>query len=363
MDKTSVLIVDDSAFMRKLISDFLNEHPLIEVADTARNGEDALKKIEKLNPDVVTLDVEMPVMDGLETLEKIMDLYPRPVIMLSSTTQKGAENTMLSLEMGAIDFIPKPSGSISLDLHMIKEEMKQKVLQAKSARVRFFSAEIDKNILPNIGIYSKIALNKKKNPFPAINHFSLPKIVCIGTSTGGPRALQKVLTSLPENIEAPLFIVQHMPKGFTQSLASRLNQLSKITVKEAEHGEEALNGTAYIAPGGSHMRIRKNGRSLMIELDQSPPISSHRPSVDVMFQSLTAFENYHKIAVIMTGMGSDGTEGLLELKKSGNTHAIAESQATSVVFGMPKSAISKSLADSVEDVDKIADSIMYFIRS
>ncbi|MFY4773905.1 protein-glutamate methylesterase/protein-glutamine glutaminase [Metabacillus sp. RGM 3146] len=363
MDKTSVLIVDDSAFMRKLISDFLSEHPLIEVAGTARNGEDALKKIEKLDPDVITLDVEMPVMDGLETLKRIMDLYPRPVIMLSSTTQKGAENTMLSLEMGAIDFIPKPSGSISLDLHMIKEEMKQKVLQAKSVKVRIFAPEIDKNKLPNIGIYSKIALNKKNNPILTGDHLKFPKIVCIGTSTGGPRALQKVLTSLPKEIEAPLFIVQHMPKGFTQSLALRLNHLSKITVKEAENGEEAQIGTAYIAPGGSHMKIGKNGRALKIELDQSPPISSHRPSVDVMFHSLSGLESYHKIAVIMTGMGSDGTEGLVELKKSGNTHAIAESQATSAVFGMPKSAISTSLVDSVEDIDKIAESIMYFIRS
>ncbi|MCD7033761.1 chemotaxis response regulator protein-glutamate methylesterase [Metabacillus sp. GX 13764] len=363
MDKTRVLIVDDSAFMRKMISDFLSEHPLIEVAGTARNGADALVKMESTKPDVVTLDVEMPVMDGIQALKEIMKRFPCPVIMLSSTTQQGAENTIRSFEYGAADFIAKPSGPISLDLYKIKEEMQRKVLLAKKINILpISSAQIDINKLPKQENYSKIGLNKKKYPFFPSDRI-LPNVIGMGTSTGGPRALQKVLPLLPEDIEAPLFIVQHMPAGFTQSLATRLNQLSKIQVKEAADGEKAVNGTAYIAPGGRHMTIKKEGASLYMELDQSPAISGHRPSVDVLFQSLSELAGYQKYALVLTGMGSDGTEGLKMMKKTGSTIAIAESQATSVVFGMPKSIIAANLADAVDDIEMIAVRLMNFIRS
>lgn len=361
--KTRVLVVDDSAFMRKLITDFLVEHEEIEVVGTARNGEDALVKIKTLSPDVVTLDVEMPVMNGLEALKAIMATCPRPVIMLSSTTRDGAENTILSLQYGAFDFITKPSGAISLDLHKIKEELKEKVIQAKSANVRkTMNLSVKKKSPLSMNEYSKIDSKRDKSPIPLNEKTIKQTIVCIGTSTGGPRALQHVLTKIPADINAPIFIVQHMPKGFTQSLASRLNSISSIEVKEAVDGEFVKNGTAYIAPGGSHLKVVKTGTTLTIKIDESEIRNGHRPSVDVMFESVSELRDYRKIAVIMTGMGSDGTEGLKQLKSTGVVKAISESELTSVVYGMPKSAVATNLVDKVENVEDIAAAIMIFMN-
>ena len=357
MGKTSVLVVDDSAFMRKLISDFLSEHEQIHVVGTARNGADALKKIEELNPDIVTLDVEMPVMNGIEALKLIMEKCPRPVIMLSSTTKDGAENTILSLQYGALDFIPKPSGSISLDLYKIKEELKSKVIVAKTVNLN----KVDKQILQKTIRYSKIDSKIDRNSVWFDKNNPGQSIVCIGTSTGGPRALQQVLTKLPSDINAPIFIVQHMPPGFTQSLANRLHTISAIEVKEAIDGEVVKNGTAYIAPGGSHMKVVKIGAALTIKIDQSDIRNGHRPSVDVMFESVSELKDYRKIAVIMTGMGSDGSEGLIKMKSHGFVKAISESEATSVVYGMPKSAAATNLVDRVANVDDIADTILHFL--
>lgn len=362
MEKTRVLVVDDSAFMRKLITDFLAEHKDIEVIGTARNGEDALAKIEALNPDVVTLDIEMPVMDGLEALKVIMNKFPRPVIMLSSTTKDGAENTILSLQYGAFDFITKPSGSISLDLHKVKKELLEKVIQAKTSNVKnSINMTFKKKTPLTTNEYSKINSKGDKRPI-FVNGMSLKQsIVCIGTSTGGPRALQHVLTKIPADINAPIFIVQHMPPGFTQSLANRLNSISSIEVKEAVSGELVKNGTAYIAPGGSHLKVVKTGTALAIKIDQSEIRNGHRPSVDVMFESISELKDYHKVAVIMTGMGSDGTKGLKQLKSTGVVKAITESEETSVVYGMPKSAVATNLVDKIENVEKIAEAIMNFI--
>lgn len=362
MQKSRVLVVDDSAFMRKLIKDFLSEDETIEVIGTARDGQDAVKKVEQLNPDVVTMDIEMPIMNGLEALKVIMAQFSRPVIMLSSTTKEGAENTIKSLQYGAFDFITKPSGAISIDLYKVKEELKQKVTLAKTANVRKIPKEVMKKNSPlkQIG-YSKIDSNRAKRP-TLIDRTSLyQKLVCIGTSTGGPRALQHVLPKLPADIDAPIFIVQHMPPGFTQSLANRLNSISSITVKEAVNGELVQKGIAYIAPGGSHLKVIKFGTSLTIKIDNSDSRNGHRPSVDVMFESISMIQDYRKIAVIMTGMGSDGTEGLKKLKLTGDVKAISESEQTSVVYGMPKSAISTNIVDKVEHVEDIADSIMDFI--
>lgn len=363
MGKIRVLVVDDSAFMRKLITDFLSEGEEIEVIGTARNGQDAVKKVELLNPDVVTMDVEMPIMNGLEALKSIMNHFPRPVIMLSSTTKEGTENTIKSLQYGAFDFIAKPSGAISLDLYKVKEELKEKVTLAKTANVsKTANQGIEKNTpIKQLG-YSKIDSYRVESP--VLFDMSLnKKIVCIGTSTGGPRALQHVLHKLPADINAPIFIVQHMPPGFTQSLANRLNSVSMITVKEAEHGELAQKGIAYIAPGGSHLKVMKSGTSLKIKIDKSEIRSGHRPSVDVLFESISEIQDYSKVAVIMTGMGSDGTEGLKKLKLTGVVKAIAESEQTAVVYGMPKSALSTQLVDKVEHVEDIAASIMNFIRN
>jgi two-component system chemotaxis response regulator CheB len=345
MSKITVLVVDDSAFMRKLITDFLEESGFIEVVATARNGQDALSKIGQFNPDIITLDIEMPGLNGLQTLKRIMEEFPRPVIMLSSTTQEGADHTIQSLQLGAIDFIAKPSGAISLDLHKMKQELLQKVQVASHSRVRkIINANID-------------TIKHKKKPITETKRYR-QHIVCMGTSTGGPRALQQVLPKLPKDLEAPVFIVQHMPEGFTASLAARLHSLSAVNVKEAEDGELALNGTAYIAPGGFHMKIEKAKNGLIIKLNKEYPRNSHRPSVDTMFESISRLENIH----IMTGMGADGTEGLKKLKQSGDLHAISESEKTSIVFGMPKMAYQTKAIDAVEDVQDIAASILKFIR-
>lgn len=363
MQKIKVLIVDDSAFMRKMIQDFLSEHSSIEVIGTARDGRDALKKIKALRPDVVTMDIEMPVLNGLDALQLIMEEHPLPVLMLSSTTTQGADNTMQAIANGAIDFIAKPSGPISLDLYKIKEELIQKVISASRANLAQLAKKtnnVKSTIIPTKD-YSKIERREPINTASPMRTLS-KKLVCIGTSTGGPRALQNVITRLPKNLETPVFVVQHMPAGFTKSLALRLDSLSECHVKEATDGEIAQKGTVYIAPGGFHMVIRELGGNLKIQLDDvTPPRNGHRPSVDVMFESISNISDYSKVAVIMTGMGADGSQGLIELKSKGSVTAIAESQETSIVYGMPKAAVATNLVDEVQNVDRIADTIMKYV--
>ncbi|MFS1518394.1 chemotaxis response regulator protein-glutamate methylesterase [Bacillus sp. SM2101] len=363
MKQVKVLIVDDSAFMRKLISQFLKEDHQIEVVGTARNGEDALTKIKQLNPDVITMDVEMPTMDGIEALKKIMTHNPIPVIMLSSTTKEGTENTIVAMQYGAIDFIAKPSGGISLDLHKVKDEIVSKVLLASKVNMNNFQIPTGKakSITSSLAKYSKIELRSMSQLSHNSSKQANKKILCIGTSTGGPRALQKVLQGFPKSINVPIIIVQHMPAGFTKSLASRLNSLCDICVKEGENGEIIQNGTAYIAPGGSHLKVKKVGTSLVLQIDQSSIKNGHRPSVDVMLESVSEISGYMKIAIIMTGMGSDGTEGLKTLKSKGNAKAIAESQDTSIVFGMPKSAIAANVIDDVADLGDITPTALKYI--
>ncbi len=369
-NKYKLLIVEDSAFMRKVISDFFKDHPAIEVIGTARNGKDAIKKIRELKPDVVTMDVEMPELNGIETLKYIMEISPVPVVMLSSFTEKGARQTLLAMEYGAVDFVTKPGGTISLDLHKVKEELIHKVELAakipieklKKHRKSLSESQSDEPAFHEKSVlyYNRNFIGKmEKNDWRR----TADKIVLIGTSTGGPRALQEVITRLPESFPAPILIVQHMPPGFTKSLAERLDQISRIRVKEAEQGEIVEKGTAYIAPGGFHLKLRKIGSHYELFLDdQEPPRAGHRPSVDALFESVSQFNELDKIAVIMTGMGSDGSKGLIALKKSGNVIAIAESPETCIVYGMPKSAIGTQLIDEVVNVNEIAMTIMRYLR-
>ena len=375
LQKTKLLVVDDSAFMRKLISDFFSDHRQIEVIGAARNGKDAIKKIEQLKPDVVTMDVEMPEMNGMEALKEIMQKYPLPVIMLSSTTKRGAENTLMAMEYGAVDFVAKPSGSISLDLHKIKDELVRKVEEASKVTVSKLKKPFRKSAVASQAIrhpFNKEESKLKSLIKPTDNidvsikktewSKTSKKIILIGTSTGGPRALQEVITKIPANVSAPILIVQHMPAGFTKSLAARLDQLSEIHVKEAEQGDLLQKGTAYIAPGGYHLKLRKVGSSFAVVLDnQEPPRAGHRPSVDVMFEDVSQYSDFDKIAVIMTGMGYDGSKGLVSLKKTGNVTAIAESAETCIVYGMPKAAVETQLVDEVADVDDIAQTIMKYM--
>ncbi|MBM7552730.1 protein-glutamate methylesterase/protein-glutamine glutaminase [Thalassobacillus pellis] len=344
MTKIKVMVVDDSAFMRKMISAMLEDDPRIEIAATARNGKDALDKIKVHHPDVITLDVEMPVLDGLSTLQEIMAADPVPVVMLSSQTTAGADSTIKAINLGAVDFLSKPSGAISLNIETIKREFIEKVVMASKANIQ--------PLVRSPLLEEDIPLKK---PNKSAHKTPRRKIVAIGTSTGGPRALQEVLTTLPKDFPAPILIVQHMPAGFTQSLARRLDTLSAIKVKEAEDGEWIENSTAYIAPGDYHLTIHnKPGDRLAVKLHQSERVKGHRPSVDVMLESLGSQSAYIPIVVIMTGMGADGTKGLKILKNVyPETTAIIEAKETAVVFGMPNAVIKENLADEIAPVGNI----------
>lgn len=341
-----VLIVDDSAFMRKVLSDIIDSEELFVVVGTATDGKDALRKISKLDPDVITLDVEMPVMDGINCLKEIMRKFPKPVVMLSSGTDHGADLTIKALDEGAVDFIAKPKNIFDIKSDKKKKEIIEKITIA--SKIKFYNTQ--NKVIPNDG---NIEVQK---------HKSLKNIIAIGSSTGGPKALQSVIPMLPGDIPAAVLIVQHMPPGFTNSLAERLNSKSNLKVKEAIHKEKILAGHAYIAPGDSHMLIEvlANG-DLLINLDKSPPVGGHRPSVDVMMNSLsdTGFQSI--VGVILTGMGADGSIGVKKLKDVNKSYIIAQDEETSVVYGMPKMAVQTGAVDKVVSLDKISEEIIQFL--
>lgn len=343
-----VLIVDDSALIRTVIRDILESDSQIKVVGIARNGKEALEKIPILKPDVITLDVEMPIMNGITALEEIINKYDIPVIMLSSLTTEGAELTLKALEIGAVDFIAKPKNVFNVGSDYVKKDLIEKVKVVSKSK--------------NIKSYLSYSDNKKvpKKPFTA-SKFSdndYKNIVAIGTSTGGPRALQQIIPKMPSNINATLVVVQHMPKGFTKSLANRLNTLSEIEVKEGEDGEILKRGFCYIAPGDFHMSIVQENSIYKIKLDKNPPVSGLRPTVDVLMKSVSIINNLNKIGVILTGMGSDGAKGIKEIKRH-DGYTIAEDKSTCVVFGMPKSAINSGSIDKVLPINKIADEIIF----
>lgn len=373
MSRIKVLVVDDSAFMRKAITDILSSSPDIEVIGKARNGREAFEKVIELKPDVVTLDIEMPILDGLQTLGYIMSECPTPVIMLSGAESKHADVTMTAFEYGAVDFILKPSGNISLDMDKIKDEIIKKVKAA--ARVEThklgFIEEHDKDNADISGMEGK---TRKKPKAAAVvetdrteeqkiepdKKSKFKKIVIIGTSTGGPRALQQVIPLLPHYFNAPVLVVQHMPPGFTKSLAERLDSQSRIKVREAEEGDIVRPGIVLIAPGDYHMTVRQeeiNGKTKeVIALTKSEKVQGVRPSVDVLLNSVAPIYGANSVGVILTGMGSDGTDGIRRLKLAGG-RVIAEDESTCVVYGMPRSIVEQHLADYVLPINKIAESI------
>ncbi|MFC4404560.1 protein-glutamate methylesterase/protein-glutamine glutaminase [Gracilibacillus xinjiangensis] len=354
MKKHSVLVVDDSAFMRKMISDIINQSRNLEVVSTARNGQDAINKIEQLKPNVITLDVEMPLMDGIETLQHIMEHMPTPVVMLSSLTKTGADKTIEAVSLGAVDFIAKPSGSISLNIREIEKEIITKVEQAVQSNFTVHTQKknvegnereerLDYSASPGL---SPMLSNRTKNTKP---------IVAIGSSTGGPRALQEVITNLPKTFHAPVVIVQHMPKGFTKSLADRLNKLSEVDVKEVEDGDLIESGKVYIAQGGKQFQLEEAGNKLFAKVREDGPVNGHQPAVNVLFSSIAKLKNYQSISVILTGMGSDGSNGIEILKQNHpRTVIISQSKETCVVYGMPQAAEKTSLVDYVLDIQDIS---------
>lgn len=352
--KIRVLVADDSAFMRKVLSDIINSDPSLEVVGTARNGEEALQKALTLHPDVITLDVEMPVLDGLSTLEKIMEQHPVPVIMLSASTTAGASATITALERGAVDFLAKPGGPVSLDIGKSQEEIINKIKMAAEVPRHKCQNYRQDNLCLGLDTLEK---NKFATSVTTVNTFAL---IAIGTSTGGPRALHEVLSRIPAGLNAALFIVQHMPPGFTKSLAQRLDSVSSLAVKEAEEGDEVKNGFAYIAPGDYHMEVLPRQNKLFIHLHQGPNVNGHRPSVDVLMHSVARIDA-HKVGVIMTGMGQDGAQGMLALKKAGAIN-IGESSTTCVVYGMPKAAKQLGAIDYEVPVHEIAERIVQALR-
>ena len=340
-----VLIVDDSALMRKILADILNSDDEISVIDTAKNGEEALKKIESLNPDLVTMDIEMPLMDGITTLKHVVAKYKIPVIMISSLTSQGAELTLKALDEGAVDFLTKPTNVFSLSQSDIKKEIIDKI--KAGAKTKLCNRE---------------PINRKtKLDTPIIELGQVQKnfanIIAIGTSTGGPRALQSLLPELHSDINASIVVVQHMPPKFTKSLADRLDLTSSIKIKEAEEGDVLCRGHAYIAPGDFHMEIVKEGKDLVVRLNKKPQVMGLRPTVDVLMESVSKISNFSKIGIILTGMGSDGAKGIVQMKES-NSYTIAQDEASSVVFGMPKAAISTRLIDEILPLNEIAGIIM-----
>lgn len=347
--KIKVLVVDDSVFMRKLISRLIEEDAALEVIATARNGLEAVKLVNELKPDVVTLDVEMPEMNGLEALAQIMAQRPTPILMLSSLTQAGASATITALQSGAIDFISKPSGSVSFDLFKVKEELVSKIKQAAQIPVS--------RMIPSHRAASKVDLRYKDSVQAGLMK-EFNQILAIGTSTGGPRALETVITALPASFPYPLLVVQHMPPKFTKSLAERLNKLSGVRVVEAENNERILGGTVYVAPGDYHLTAVHINGEYRIKLNQEPTRNGHRPSADVLFDSITQLKSLKRHFILMTGMGNDGANGMVLAKQTGASSTIAESKETCIVYGMPRSAIELACVDHTVPLPLITSKIL-----
>ena len=349
-----VLVVDDSALMRQFISDILRSDPRIEVAGVARDGKDALAQIKALNPDIVTMDVEMPNMDGLQALEEIMKTNPIPVIMVSTMTQEGAETTFKALALGCVDFIGKPSGSISLNIKDIGHEIIEKVIAASTARVKPRSSMLwsSPKIIPQSSDFRRMS--------PPVST-GRRDIVAIASSTGGPMALSELLPRLPKNFPVPIVITQHMPKEFTGSFAKRLNETSQIEVLEGFDGLKLKAGRAVIAPGGSHLIVKRRNGEAMCGLSDAPPVLSVKPAANIMFLSVADEYGGNVLSVILTGMGRDGTDGAIALKRRGG-YVIAESQKTCVVYGMPKSAVDAGIVDEVLPLGEIPDAMVRIVK-
>lgn len=358
-----VVVVDDSAFMRKAITLMLESDPLIKVVGTARDGEEGVEKVRRLQPDLVTMDIEMPRMDGLAALREIMTKNPTPVMMISSVTTEGAQATLDALDLGAVDFIPKQSSFVSLDIVKIREDLLSKIkdivrrkhilmsryrLRAKPSSA--FSAVVSTVAPPVPASVPPRILGKRNHPV---------NIVAIGSSTGGPPALQAVITALPRNFPVGIVIAQHMPKTFTASLAARLDSLSQVTVREAVNMEPLEPGTVLIAPGGQHLTVRKVGGKPVVQVSEQPVETLYHPCVDVLMRSVAEAYDKATMGVILTGMGSNGLSGIRLLKQRGGI-AIAQNEESCVVYGMPRAIIEANLADHVAPIEQIAAEILSF---
>jgi two-component system chemotaxis response regulator CheB len=338
-----VLVVDDSAFMRKLITEIVEGTDEFRVVGTARNGRDALRQITALEPEIVTLDLEMPELDGMQTLGHIMSEMPRPVVILSAASSgTGDDVTIRALELGAVDFVRKPSGPISLDLAIIREPF-----------LRALRASACVNLAGVSPLAAVRAVRRSVGPRPSVGAHS---VVGIAASTGGPRALAEVIPQLPRHLGAAVLVVQHMPSGFTRSLAARLDLLSPVAVIEADDRMPIVNGSVYVAPGGRHMRVAVEGGAAVIALDDSPAILGVRPAADPLFRSIAEVFGPAALGVVLTGMGRDGAAGLRAIRDAGG-QGIVQDAATSIIYGMPQAALALAGADRVAPLSEIAPAI------
>jgi len=345
MSKIRTLVVDDSALMREILQEILSQDPEIEVVGTASDPFQAREKILRLNPDVLTLDVEMPRMDGLSFLEKLMRAHPMPVVMVSSLTKKGCETAVRALELGAIDCVAKPRLDVRAGTMEQADEIIHKVKAAAQAQLRRRNRPA---VAPSAAV-GHVA--PQSALFNATN-----KVVAIGASTGGTEALAEVLTSLPA--DAPgMVIVQHMPAGFTRAFAQRLDSICRVRVKEARDGDPVLTGHALIAPGSFQMSLVRSGAANHVRVFPGEPVNHHRPSVDVLFEACAKELGSNAVGVIMTGMGADGARGLLAMRRAG-AHTIAQDEATCVVFGMPGEAIAMGGAEEIKPLGEIASAML-----
>jgi two-component system, chemotaxis family, protein-glutamate methylesterase/glutaminase len=354
MKRIRVLTVDDSALMRQVLAALLAEDPDIEVIGSAPDPFIAREKIKALNPDVLTLDVEMPKMDGLTFLEKLMRGRPMPVVMVSSLTEAGCQTTLRALELGAVDFITKPKIDLREGMEDIAHDLIAKVKAAAVAQVS------------RLGKGSKGEHHAQHDARPPVASLSAmikttDRIIAIGSSTGGTEAVKDVLEVMPPNTP-PILITQHMPERFTKTWADRLNSLCRISVKEAQDGDSVLTGHALVAPGGYHMALERSGARYTVRINQEAPVNRHRPSVDVTFASVARYAGANAVGVILTGMGGDGAKEMLTMKQAG-AFTIAQDEESCVVFGMPKEAIKAGAVDKVLPLSEIAEAILTHVSS
>ena len=344
MKRIRVLVVDDSALVRELLTAGLAKDPELEVVGSAANPYIARDKIVELHPDVMTLDVEMPRMDGVDFLRRLMPQYPIPVIMVSALTQKGAQITLEALEAGAIDFVTKPSTDVARGLNQMLADLRQKIKMA---------AKVDLSAWKNRAV-------RREKPGPVVVRTALSestdKVIAIGASTGGTEAIRRIISSFPANMPG-IVIVQHMPPGFTKHFSDNLNEICEMDVQEAKTGDRVMPGRVLIAPGGKHMTVRRSGGIYLVDCQEGENVNGHCPSVDVLFHSVARYVAGNAVGVILTGMGGDGADGLLAMRQAG-ARTIAQDEATCVVFGMPKVAIERGGVEKIGPLDTIPQMIV-----
>jgi len=364
-NRIRVVVVDDSALVRSILKTVIDSQPDMVCVGAAVDPYMAREMIRELNPDVITLDVEMPRMDGLDFLEKIMRLRPMPVLMVSTLTERGAETTLRALELGAVDFVAKPRLGLAQGLQEMAVEITDKLRIAARARIarRPVATPAPASSAPRAaGSGPSTGAQPLVKPVPVVfSRVSTEKIIAIGSSTGGTEALREVLSGLPADCPA-VMVTQHMPPGFTKSFADRLNSICRMHVKEAEPGERVLPGHVYIAPGGRHLLVKRSGANYMVEISEAEPVNRHKPSVDVLFRSVAEHVGRNAVGVMLTGMGRDGADGMRVMRDAG-AYNLAQDEASCVVYGMPREAVAAGAVDEVLPLMKIGPQLLAHLRA